>query len=429
MKINIDVYDGRVEYSFNLESGDGNHPDGTTKMKNIPVYFENELISEDTHNDILCLVGILLANPFVSERVSFSIPVSEKFATQSNKIITKYDVECSIDSSISPREMPKDGKPGLAFSGGCDSSAALCVMPHSTVPVFLERPMSDISAYNSDAALTSCDLVSDLGYQMEIVESNFEYIRDPVGFPSDLAHASVLLLIADSLNLDSVNFGTVLESAFGIGHEEFRDYGNGSHWKLFSTLFEIVGIDLSLPVCGVSEVGTALICQKSPFGYINQSCIRGAWKEPCMVCWKCFRKEMLACALGFQTFDKELFSRTITSPDVIQKLEKVPISHENVLSFSVMGLGKQRDKALLALKKRLLPGENLDFLRKWYSPSIYFVTKKYRQEIMSRILSIMPRMNVEESSLVESWDINRFIRMKRTKNNSKRLISMISNQT
>jgi len=387
------------------------------------------LIDENTHNDILCLVGILLVNPFVAERVSFSIPVSEKFATKANKIITKYYIETQVDRGIVPRERPLNGKPGLAFSGGCDSAAALCIMPHATIPVFLERPMSDESAYNSDAALTSCDLVKDLGYQMEIVESNFEYIRKPVGFPSDLAHASVLLLIADSLNLDSVNFGTVLESAYGIGHEEFRDYGNGSHWKLFSTLFGIVGLELSLPVCGISEVGTALICQKSPFGYIYQSCIRGGWKEPCMQCWKCFRKEMLSCALGFQDFNVSDFTLAITSSDVFSKLESVPISHENVLSFSVNALGDQRDKTLRALKRRLLPGDGLDFLRSWYSPSIYFVSKKYREEVRSRILSILPIMSEEEDSLVENWDINRFIKLKKTKGNSERLISIISNKS
>ena len=427
MRMTIKNTKGRVEYNFIPEHGDGEHPDGKTKMENIPVYFENHLIPEMVHNDILCLVGVLLVDPFVNRKLTLPIPVSEKFLEGTKKVITRYEIDADVDGDINPRSIPENGFPGLAFSGGCDSTAALCVMPDETIPVFLERPMSGESAYDSDAALTSCELVKDMGYQMEIMESNFEYLRNPVGFPSDLAHASVLLLICEELGLDSLNFGTVLESAYGIGHPQFRDYGNGSHWRLFSTLFDIVGLDLSLPVCGISEVGTAIICEKSDLGYIHQSCIRGAWMEPCRRCWKCFRKELLNCALGTQEFDVEIFSAAIISPDVVSKLRKIPISHENVLSFSASRIEMPiQDDIFKSLKRRLVPGEGLDYLYSWYSPSISFVTKKYREIIKAKILSILREMKEEEEKELESWDINRFIESKRTLNSSRKLLDIIS---
>ena len=426
MHVEIKKTNGRVDYNFILDEGDGEHPDGKTKMDDIPVYFENNLIDTEIHNDILCLVAILMVNPFVANKLSFSIPVSKNFEISVNKILSKYKIESKIDHELIPRVSPLNGRPGLAFSGGCDSVAALCIMPAETIPVFLERPMSETSQYNSNAALMPCELVRDLGYHLAVVESNLEYLRNPVGFPSDLAHAAVLLLLADNMRLDSVNFGTVLESSYGVGHKNFREYGNGSHWRFFSTLFGAVGIDLSLPVCGISEVGTAIICKKSPMGYISQSCIRGYWQEPCLRCWKCFRKQLLSCGLGHEDFDESQFLTNISSPDVIAKLRKIPISHENVLSFSVDSLVPQKNKIFKLLEKRLLPLENKEFLMGWYSPSIYFVSKKYREVVMRNILDILQPMNSFDEKIIESWNINEFINKKSTLSRSVKLIENVS---
>lgn len=418
MHIKIEVMNGKIEYIFVKDKGDGKHIDGKTLMEDVGVFFKNDLIKKGIHNDILCLVGLLLAYPFVKDNLSFSIPTSQNFSKIVNSVITRYSIHSEIDIDLKPRKMPDSGYPGLAFSGGCDSSAALCIMPENTIPVFLERPMIENSMYNSEAALKSCDLVKDLGYHIEIVESNFEYIRNPVGFPSDLAHASVLLLLAENLNLDSISFGTVLESSYGVGHEKFRDYGNGSHWKLYSNLFKSVGIELSLPVCGISEVGTAIICEKSPMGYISQSCIRGEWKEPCLKCWKCFRKQLLSCSLGFQNFSTEEFKENINTLDVYSKLKKIPISHENVLSFSVQKLNISDCEELRLLEKRLLNLEEVDFLEKWYSPSIEFVSEKYRRIINDKIVKILATMDFDEEKIVEKWSMEKFIKLKSTKKNS-----------
>lgn len=425
MHIKIEVIDGRIDYFFIRDKEDGNHIDGKTTMEDVDVFFKNDLIKNDIHNDILCLVGLLIAYPFVKDNLSFSLPTSQKFSKIVNSVITRYTINSEIDMNLNPREIPDSGYPGLAFSGGCDSSAALCIMPNNTIPVFLERPMIEKSMYSSDAALKSCDLVKDLGYHIEIVESNFEYIRNPIGFPSDLAHASVLLILADYLNLDSINFGTVLESSYGVGHEKFRDYGNGSHWKLYYNLFKSVGIELSLPVCGISEVGTAIICEKSPMGYISQSCIRGEWQEPCLKCWKCFRKQLLSCSLGFQKFSKEQFKDNINTSDVYSKLKKIPISHENVLSFSVQKLNITDCEEYNVLKKRLLKLEEVDFLQKWYSPSLEFVSEKYRPIIRDKIVDILSTMDSEEEKIVEKWSMEKFINLKSTEKNSKLLCDLL----
>ena len=66
---------------------------------------------------------------------------------------------------------------GLAFSGGVDSTAALSVLPPDTVPVFMLRPEKGKSLYNPQAALKSCNLLSEIGYDIRIVECDVEYVE------------------------------------------------------------------------------------------------------------------------------------------------------------------------------------------------------------------------------------------------------------
>ena len=47
---------------------------------------------------------------------------------------------------------------------------------------------------------------------MQIIESNLEFIRKPVGFPTDLANSIPAILLSEFLGFDSIGFGTVLES-------------------------------------------------------------------------------------------------------------------------------------------------------------------------------------------------------------------------
>ena len=153
-------------------------------------------------------------------------------------------------------------------------------------------------------------------------------------------------------------------------------------------------------------------------GYISQSCIRGEWKEPCLKCWKCFRKQLLSCSLGFQNFSTEEFKENINTLDVYSKLKKIPISHENVLSFSVQKLNISDCEELRLLEKRLLNLEEVDFLEKWYSPSIEFVSEKYRRIINDKIVKILATMDFDEEKIVEKWSMEKFIKLKSTKKNS-----------
>ena len=97
------------------------------------------------------------------------------------------------------------------------------------------------------------------------LECDVEYIREPLGFATDLVPSIPILALAASHNIDAVAFGTVMESAYRIGHEKARDYANSSHFRFWGRMFQAAGLPLYLPVSGVSEVGTSKIVLSSDF--------------------------------------------------------------------------------------------------------------------------------------------------------------------
>ena len=56
-----------------------------------------------------------------------------------------------------------------------------------------------------------------MGREVLTIKSDLEYIRNPVGFPVDVANSSPAILIAQKMGFNSIAFGTILESAYGIG--------------------------------------------------------------------------------------------------------------------------------------------------------------------------------------------------------------------
>ena len=126
----------------------------------------------------------------------------------------------------------------MAFSGGADSSAALAIMPKDVSLVFMNRPLKAKSVYDSSAPLEICHRLNEIGFDVEVIETNLEYLRDPVGFPTDLANSIPAILHSEYLDIDSIAFGTVLESGYGIGHEHYINYSKGAHHRFFQ-LFSV----------------------------------------------------------------------------------------------------------------------------------------------------------------------------------------------
>lgn len=411
MKVDIIGSVDKLTFDFQLEEEDLKKPSEKISMGNRTCSLVSEKYDlSNIHPDLLALSCILICSPFVGKELRVATKPSKRFVSEANSVLSRYKLVVDSDGDFSTeRKKHPQARPGLAYSGGVDSTAAIAVMPGSTIPIFMDRPVRRGSLYNPDAAHESCNILSELGFPVEIVECDLEYVRDPVGFPTDLANAVPSIILADHLRLESISFGTVLESAYGTGHEHFRDYPNGSHWKFYSTLFSAAGIKMALPIAGVSEVGTSIIAHKSPVGMAAQSCIRGVWGVPCMNCWKCFRKSLLGKALGQNKLEKVALQEMLTSSEVRSKLSSLPISHENVISFALHRTGEMNNYEMGKLIERVCGLGSLPFLSKWYPPSLELVPENWRMDCAQNIQEYLNPMNSREEGHIENWNMDEFL--------------------
>lgn len=356
------------------------------------------------HPDRLALVAILNTLPFCSEELQIDWPISRRFL-EATKIISRIKIT-SKEGETEPVERETSGRYALSFSGGADSTAALAVMPQSTESVFMLRSKSGRkSLYDSDAALESCRKLRTLGFTVHIVESDFEYLRDPIGFPTDLSVATPAILMSGFRNFESIAFGTILESAYGTSGSKFRNYTDSSHFRLWSTLFNSVGLGYSLPVAGVSEVGSAILCRDTPIGRFHQSCIRGKWGDPCNKCWKCFRKNALIAALEGKAVPED-FENVIRRSKEVKKhlVENKPIKHEGVLSYSLersSGGGEVtqslRDLTRVGIIETV-------WMENWYPESNTLIDPGYSDFTIERLSSILGEMDEEKITHLQEWN-------------------------
>lgn len=416
MDVQLSIKKGVLVFDFNCDTDDGKFNE-KIKMngKSFFVKLQKGTKIEDIHPDHLGLAIILAVNPFVGSVLRLPFPVSEQFL-QSTRLISRYSVHCE-EGLVQPYVASNESRPGLSFSGGADSTASLLLMPENTVAVFMDRPLKfGASLYNKSAAYQTIKHANDLGYESKIVECNLEYLRSPLGFPNDLSPAVPLILLSSILDLDCVAFGTVLESAYRVGHENSRDYPRSGHYRVWGGIFSAAGIPLYLPVAGISEVGTSQIVQSSSFKDYTRSCIRGKWPDSCKNCWKCFRKELVENRLLGIDLSNEQMNHWVNVKEVKKKLSAWPISHENVLSWSLQGSNSSGYISEILLSRLEGISRNMDFLERWFPESIEVVPKKYRDTTMSKISKFMGSMLDEERPQVTNHSMSGWLSSTKAQN-------------
>ena len=359
------------------------------------------------HPDHIGLVAIMLCAPFANGILELPLPISGRFQ-EATRVLSRFKVGPS-DSGVEPYIPSEISRPALSFSGGVDSMAALALMPEETVCVFLEREMKKKSLYNKDAPLRICKELSDLGREIFVIPSDLEYLRDPVGFPVDVANSAPAVLISELMDFNSIGFGTILESAYGIGHERYRHYPDGNHFTTWGTLFRGAGIPLNLVVAGLSEVCTSDLMIRHPLGELAQSCIRGDWGNPCKNCWKCFRKIMLDKVLRGEILEDELLDELFEIKEALHFLSMSPIKHENILTWISSRYEGSHEK--MVLMKRRVRGENmsLNWLERWNADSIEVVHESCRDSLLKGISENFQIMDREMKNEMMSWDMADFL--------------------
>jgi len=409
MIVDIRVEGDLLEFIFNIEDGDKVVPSEKYQMGESECYFKlpRNVDPDQIHPDHIALVSLMLCFPFIGESVTFPRGISKDFHDAA-RVISRFSVG-PINEDIVSYRAPESSKPALALSGGVDSVTALAIMPKDTVSFFLDRPIKKGSLYDKEAAHMSCKELGEIGHNVIMVETDLEYLRKPVGFPVDVANSSPAILLAGELALDSIAFGTIMESAYGIGHRSYRHYPTGNHNRLWGTLFKAAGIPLNLVVAGMSEVATSKIMIEHEIGQLSQSCIRGKWKSLCLNCWKCFRKSLLDSTLRGEKIDEGGLDKLFRIEEAKHHLEGFPIKHENVISY-ICERYEGNHKLMGLLKRRVgADRSNLKWLESWNPESIELVVPKYRDFVRTKILELIPAMDDLQINEMKNWDMGEIL--------------------
>jgi hypothetical protein len=399
MRVNVAMNESRLVFEFEFDEDEPRIRKSKMNANSCFVQGPKGWELSDIHPDHIGLSALLIVRPWFNKSLHLSFSISQRFADACQKMNISVS---PVDSNIEPYDSESGKYIALAFSGGADSTAALSVLPPSTIPIFMDRPDRGGSLYSKDAALYSLRKLSQIGYDCQTIECDLEFIREPIGFPTDLSNGIPAILLAGKLKLYSIAYGTVLESLYGLGRLQFKEYSITSHYKSWWNLFSEVGLPLSFPTGGISEVGTELICSKSSIGHLAQSCIRGTYSKPCNSCWKCFRKQTVRSALGLIPFDPEKTQTLLKSNEVRGKLSQLPISHENVLIYSFARL--DLSKYPTGFIQRFDNQDSLQYLGHWYSKSRQFIHERIREFTENRIKSFIGENDQILESQLEGWN-------------------------
>ena len=111
------------------------------------------------------------------------------------------------------------------------------------------------------------------------------------------------------------------------------------------------------------------------------------------------------------------------SSEVQIRLSAYPISHENVIIFSIQNISMKNYPILRPLRNRVNYKLDLSLLKKWYSPSLELIPEKWRNSIRIKILNYLEVMNIEEENMLLEWDMEPFLDLDVTKDAHGKLTS------
>ncbi len=415
MKVEISFNDTYVFFDFYLNQKEEEKLQYKVHMNNRSCFFKLpvKIDEKDVHPDLLAMASLLCVFPFISDELILPFSVSNEFAS-----IVKKQLNIDIpkkDANIMPRKI-NNGRPGLAYSGGVDSTAALSLMPENTVVMFLDRIMPSFKKhlYDKTAPLSALRDLQAIREEVYSIPTNLEYLRTPVGFPIDndeqfiaLAVYIPFILLADFYKIDSLASGAIMESVFKVGLEKFENFSDNIFYNRWCLLFEYISCELFFPTAGLTEVATAIIDIKNPISNFTRSCMRGNDKMPCGKCVKCFRKHTLTSALSGKKLSKVELINNVNSREVLSHIYNNISRHENVYRFTVDNI--LNDDFFIHFKNRIgNEKEDTSWMTRWYSKSIKFIPQKYREEYSSKLSCYIEPMNENDIEFIENWEKDKY---------------------
>ena len=291
-----------------------------------------------------------------------------------------------------PNIRSRGQRPGLAFSAGTDSSAAALVMPEETLLAYHRRSFdSMIDHRNAEQLINHLNASGERDVIQ--IESNHELIRShhgkQMGFSFDFACGAHLILLADHFDLGALGFGMLLDNAYLWKGAKFRNFEQTPYCTYWTSRFADAGLDLLLPLVGVSEAGALKIVEQSSWLAHLNSCMRGDGTQGCGQCWKCFHKNG---PLG-RPFD-------ITAPEIQYFLNKRPMPTATHALWALQTMGLEHETPDLAHLFEM----NFEWWTCAYPPGFELLPERWRTGIETKIRAMLPVM----SPPYELQDVNHF---------------------
>ena len=293
----------------------------------------------------------------------------------------------------------KGWRPGLAFSGGVDSTACMHLMPPETLLFYHQRDGFE-SNLNHTNAFRFIEKLRKDGKQVVTVKSNHEQIRvqhgKSAGFSTDLAGAVHVILLADFFELGAVAMGMPLENAYLFHGHKGRDFNNSSYWKTHSTILQKAGLDLIFPTAGASEIINQTIVEQSPYDDYSESCLRSSEEgKVCGRCWKCFRKNSLKGKAVSIQGEIEVFLQKRPLKQAISTLyaiQRLPIPQQELI--------KQQCPDLVELLK-----EDFSLIERYYPKSLEIIPERYREQTLKKLDEVSKPMSENECKALLSMNL------------------------
>lgn len=408
MHVEIEHARGRV--TFSLEPDAAERARRGVTLTRSRTSFLLDVPPGQVHPDLLVVSALLCARPWVSRATPFSCSVlaSRELA---EAVRAGLGVTVANVGGDPPRAAPPDGRPGLCFSGGTDSVAALALLPDSTHSYHLsrQRPKGERRATMMDgrAAMQSCEVLARHGRPVTVVPSDVEYLRHPLGFPHDLTTAVPLLLHADVDRLDAIAWGAPLEATYRLQRGRFREYARSPFVAEWGPVLAALNLPVCVPVAGVSEVVTSTIVHQHPLGEAAQSCVRGPrLGRPCGRCPKCARKTLLTSAVSGRWPVDGAIERQWRDREARQHLLAEPMKVEPVLAHCVHRyLTDGGRSTLLQLVAAKCGPDPREWLSRSYEPALQLLPERYRSGIAEKLHRFAAPMTAHELAAVRGYDV------------------------
>ncbi len=332
------------------------HPNGWTYW-DMPGQFE----LKNTHVDLLRLVAEILLYPWHNQ--------------------ARQEFE---------KTRSKGTIPALSFSAGTDSTAAAMIMPENTILGYHRRMVDSILDHRNAERLLSH--FESKGRSIVDIPSNHELLRTyhfkQIGFSTDFACASHLILLSDHYDLGAIAFGMPLDNSYLWKGRKFRHFEQTDYFRYWSQRFADAGLDLLLPIVGVSEAGCLLICEKTGISEFMNSCLRGDGRTGCGKCWKCFHKNG---PLG-----REI---DINAREIQTFLDRSPMPTATHALWALKQMNLEHETPHLA---ELLDND-FSWWTKFYPPSAVLHPMEWKQHINQKVLQYVEIM--EEPYAIESLNL------------------------